>query len=209
MRSKQERAKRITELLNRLQRGEAVTNQQLRSLLSAEQYKHYLDERLQQRELCQTLREKPDAIVEYERRLSRATFAYNKADAASRRGRREAATKLFARADSEFEKLAEYISENITGDAALECWLDRPVHYDANNGPNSSSDDFPCVVTSRSSRNRGGGLLARKCTIRRLKIDALEREIQSLEIDSRTEESDELVASRLAFGRHLRKLLEA
>ncbi len=202
------REERLQATLDRLERGQTVFNQQLRSLLSAEQFERYIDERSQQRELRQTLSEKPDEISEYERRLSRATFAYSKADAASRRGRRAAATKLFARADSEFEKLAEFISENIAGDGTLECWLDRPVHYDASNTPQGSSDDFPCVVTSRSLRNRGGGLLARKRTIRQLKIDALEREIQSLGVDPRTERGGEMVSSRLASGRRLRKLLD-
>ena len=60
--------------------------------------------------------------------------------------------------DMQFERLTEYLSEQIAGRADLECWLDRNVHYDAANAPSLSPDSFPCVITSRSLRNEGGGL---------------------------------------------------
>ncbi len=181
-----------------------MQNRQLRNLLGSDGFALFEDEWRQQQELRETLRNKPSAIAEYERRLKRATFAYSKADAADRHGR-AAAGELFAEADRQFERLAEYLSENIAGHADLECWLDRGVHYDASNVPTSSADSFPCVITSRSARNEGGGLLHVKRTKRQVKVDAVERALAELEGETG---DGAKIAERLAVGRKLKGLAE-
>lgn len=93
------RQNRLLAALERLRCGESVQNRQLRTLLGDVAYVQFEDEWREQVELCETLKNKPVEVAEYERRLKQATFAYSKADAASRQSRRKAAAELFAVAD--------------------------------------------------------------------------------------------------------------
>jgi hypothetical protein len=145
MAASDKRSEKLKAALEQLNSGKNVQNRQLRTLLGDEGYALYLDEWRQQQELRATLAQKPKVVLEYERRLKQAIFTYNKADVASRQGRRKTATDLFAVADAQFERVAEYLSEYIAGNADLEAWFDRSVHFDASNTPNGSADDFPCV----------------------------------------------------------------
>lgn len=187
--------------LERLRSGKSVQNRQLLALLGEGEFARFEDEWREQKELRETLKSKPVEVAEYEKRLKQALFTYSKADAASRQGRRQAATEFFAIADTQFERLVEYLGEHIAGKADLEAWFDRSVHFDLGSTPSGSADDFPCVVTSRSARNARGGLLRAKRTKRQVKIDALERALEELQADDA--ENDE-VAKRLAAGRKLR-----
>lgn len=189
--------------LERLRRGENVQNRQLRTLLGEQGFLSFLDDRSQQQLLRKALSEKPREIVAYEHSLRDATFAYCKADAASRQGRHSVARKLSSLADAQFGSLAEFLVEKIVGHAELEAWLDRAVHYDPRNAPSYSPDGFPCVVTSRSVRNEGGGLTSVKRTKMQLKIEAVERAIEEVTLVDLDEAS---LARRLAAGRRLVRL---
>ena len=189
--------------LERLRRGENVQNRQLRTLLGEQGFSRYLDDWSQQQLLRKALSEKPREIIAYEHLLRDATFAYCRADAASRQGRHSVARKLFSLADAHFGSLAEFLVEKIVGHAELESWLDRAVHYDAGNAPSYSPDGFPCLVTSRSLRNVGGGLASVKRTKMQLKIEAFERAIQEITLVDLDETS---LATRLATGRRLVRL---
>jgi hypothetical protein len=70
------------------------------------------------------LKDKPDEIIKYEQRLKEATFAYSKADLASRKGRRKAVKKLSGSSDKLFERLLEFLNDQIASDHLLEMWLD-------------------------------------------------------------------------------------
>ncbi|WP_170528538.1 hypothetical protein [Ruegeria arenilitoris] len=166
---------KLESALTKLESGSNVQNRQLRTLLGEEGYARFLDEWREQLELRETLAQKPKVVVEYERRLKEATFAYAKADAASGQGRHKAAKKLMAVSDAKFERLLEFLEENFEGHAGLECWLDRSVRFDAGHEPSLCPDAFPVVVTSRSLRNKGGGLLSMKRSKLQVKIDAVER----------------------------------
>lgn len=194
---------RLLSALERLRCGKNVQNRQLRTLLGDEGYARFLDEWRQQQELRQTLAEKPKEVLEYERRLKEATFAYGKADAAGGQGRYKAAKSLMAISDAKFESLIEFLSENFEGQAHLECWLDRSVRLDFKNVPSLCPSAFPVVVTSRSLRNERGGLASMKRTKRQVKIDAVERELEALQCGVAEEDK---IARRLAAGRNLRAL---
>lgn len=183
------RVAKLEAVLERLRGGKNVQNRQLQALLGEAAYAQFEDEWRQQQELRVTLAEKPKEVLEYERRLKEATFAYGKADAASGQGRYKAARSLLATSDTKFERLAEYLAEHIAGKAHLEVWFDRSVHFDASNTPNGSAEKFPCVITSRSLRNRGGGLLNVRRTKQQIKLDAVERELERLTTDA-VEEAD-------------------
>ena len=203
--NEEKRVARPEKILATLRRGKNVQNRQLRNLLGDETFAQFEDEWRQQQELREDLKDKPSEILEYEERLKAATFTYSKADFASRKRRQAAATKLFATAEAQFERLVEFLQEQIAGDHSLEMWLDRSVHYDASNVPAGSPDDFPCVVTSRSLRKVNGACFWNKQTKLQVKIGVVEHEIDVLTRD----EVDELalVAKCLAAGQRLRNIL--
>lgn len=197
------RSSKLKAVLEQLRGGKNVQNRQLRTLLGGEGYTQFEDEWRQQQELRVTLADKPKEVLEYERRLKEATFAYGKADAASGQGRYKAAKDLMAISDAKLESLIEFLSERFEGRADLERWLDRSVQLDFKNAPSLCPSAFPVVVTSRSLRNEGGGLASMKRTKRQVKIEAVERELETLRSGDVGKGE---VARRLAIGRNLRTL---
>ena len=85
MKSKEKRINKLKQVLERLSRGEIVQNRQLKTVLGIEDYARYCDDYREQEQLREMLKDKPDEIIEYERRLKAATFAYSKADYKSQR----------------------------------------------------------------------------------------------------------------------------
>jgi hypothetical protein len=195
MTADEKRILKLNSALDKLRRKENVQNRQLKTLLGDEAYAQFEDDWRQQQQFREELKDKPDKIIEYEQLLKEATFAYSKADSASRKGRRKAAKKLSGASDTLFERLLEFLSGQIAGDHLLEMWLDRGACFDASNAPVGSAEDFPCVVTSRSLRNNGGGFLGNMQTINETKIAAVEQALNELTAEP-VDES--LMAERMA-----------
>ena len=170
---------KLQKVLARLSRGEIVQNRQLKTVLGTEEYARYLSDCEYQRYLRAMLKDKPYEIVEYERRLKVATFAYSKADYKSQKGHRSA-KKMFGASDTQFECLSEYLSENIMGHAELEIWFDRSLTKCLGDSFGLSPDSFPQIITSRSLNNAGGGHLVNKRTIREVKMDAVKAILEEL-----------------------------
>ena len=148
--------------------------------MGTEGYARYLDDCHVQEQLREMLGDKPKEIIEYERRLKAATFSYNKADSKSVKGQHKTAHKMFNYTDGLFERLAEYLSENIAGHGTLETWFDRTVETTPENSFGLDPDSFPKIITSRSLNNKGGGYLVNKRTIREVKVDAVQRALEQL-----------------------------
>ncbi|KPN63024.1 hypothetical protein AKJ29_02420 [Aliiroseovarius crassostreae] len=203
MASEEKRVAKLKSVLEKLTGGKNVQNRQLRSLLGEEAYARFEDDWQQQIELREVLENKPKEVLKYEKLLKQATFTYVKAETASQQGRHKIARELLDKSDAQFCRVAEYLAENVVGNPSLEGWFDRNVHFDASNTPHSCPDDFPCVVTSRGTRNRGGGLLRLRRSKRQVKIDAIERELDKL-VDGEIRESD--ILQRIASKKALRKL---
>jgi hypothetical protein len=174
MKSQEKRTQRLKQVLAHLSRGETVQNRQLKTLLGVEQYARYCDDYCEQEQLREMLKDKPKEIIEYENRLKAATFAYSKADSKSQKGRSRTAKKMFGVSDTLFERLAEYLSENIVGHGDLETWFDRPLATGVEDSFGLSPDSFPQIITSKSLKNLGGGYLINKRTIREVKVDAVQ-----------------------------------
>jgi len=170
---------KLQKIIERLSGGEIVQNRQLKTVLGTEEYARYLSDCEYQRYLRAMLKDKPYEIVEYERRLKVATFAYSKADYKSQKGHRSA-KKMFGASDTQFERLSEYLSENIIGHPELEAWFDRPLAKCLGDSFGVSPDGFPQVVTSKSLKNIGGGYVDQLRSIREVKIDAVKEAIQEL-----------------------------
>ena len=195
MKSQEKRNDRLKKVLERLSRRKTVQNRQLKTLLGVEHYARYLDDYSEQEQLREMLGDKPKEIIEYEKRLKAATFAYSKADNKSQKGRSHTAKKMFGASDTLFERLAEYLSENIVGHHDLEIWFDRPLATGAENSFGLSPDSFPQVITSRSLNNAGGGHLVNKRTIREVKIDAVKailEELTALEQETVVDTTDQM-----------------
>jgi hypothetical protein len=180
MQSREKRIDKLQMVLERLSRGEIVQNRQLQTVLGTEGYARYLSDCEYQKHLRTTLKDKPGEIVEYERRLKAATFAYSNADSKSRKGRSRAATKMFGASDTQFERLSEYLSENIIGHPELEAWFDRPLAKGLGDSFGVSPHGFPQIVTSKSLKNAGGGYSHYLRTIREVKLDAVKAALAEL-----------------------------
>ena len=163
---------KLQKVLARLSRGEIVQNRQLKTVLGTEGYARYFSDCEYQKHLRAMLKDKPDEIIEYERRLKAATFAYSKADYRSQKGHRSA-KKMFGASDTQFERLSEYLSENIIGYPELEVWFDRPLTKGLGDSFGVSPDGFPQIVTSKSLKNTGGGYSHYLRTIHEVKMDAV------------------------------------
>ena len=107
---------------------------------------------------------------------------------------------MFGASDILFERLLEFLAEIMNANPTLQMWFDRNAIFDATNSPHTSAEEFPCVITSLSLRNKKGGILNSKRTIKRLKEDAVEREIEELTIKPM---DANLRAKRLAAGQRL------
>ena len=180
MKSNTKHVEKLKQVLERLSRGKIVQNRQLKTVLGTEGYARYLDDCHVQEQLREMLGDKPKEIIEYERRLKAATVSYNKADSKSVKGQHKTAHKMFNYTDGLFERLAEYLSENIAGHGTLETWFDRTVETTPENSFGLDPDSFPKIITSRSLNNKGGGYLVNKRTIRELKMDAVQRALEQL-----------------------------
>ena len=196
---------KLQKIIERLSGGEIVQNRQLKTVLGTEVYARYLSDCEYQRHLRAMLKDKPDEIIEYERRLKAATFAYSKADYRSQKGHRTA-KKMFGASDTQFERLSEYLSENIMGHAELEIWFDRSLTKCLGDSFGVSPDSFPQIVTSKSLKNTGGGYSHYMRTIREVKMDAVNAAL----LDLSTPEPEAVVENEdlKAKLKRLRKLSE-
>jgi len=194
---------KLQKIIERLRRGEIVQNRQLKTVLGAEEYARYLSDCEYQKYMRAMLRDKPEEIVEYERRLKMATFAYSKADYRSQKGHRSA-KKMFGASDTQFERLSEYLSENIIGHPELEVWFDRPLTKGLGDSFGVSPDGFPQIITSKSLKNTGGGYSHYLRTIREVKMDAVNAAL--LELSTPEPEAVVEKADLKAKLKRLRKL---
>lgn len=176
------RATKLRGLLKRLEQGKNVQNRDLQTWLGEDGYAQYEQEWATQKDLRDELGNKPAEIVEYERLLKRANFAFNKAERYSQKGKYETAKKLFGAADVEFERLLERLQEIVAADPALCVWFDRETAWDAESEHSLHPEHVPQIVTSKSPYNRAptGGILQRKQNKQAVKIGAIERELERL-----------------------------
>jgi len=184
------RRQKLVEVLAKLRRGEAVQNRTMETWLGAEAYAEYVKVWQQQQELRAELKAKPTEVRDYEKRLKRAQLAYNKAEATSHKGK-ATAKELHDKAEAEFEGALERLQEIVHADPSLQVWFDRALDFEAGSALGPSPGAMPCVVTSRSLDNAGGGILGLKRTKKQVKIDAVEAALRDLEEQANRTDDDE------------------
>jgi hypothetical protein len=85
-------------------------------------------------------------------------------------------------------------------------WFDRDLDSENVTGTRLSPQNIPQVVTSRSSRNRGGGYQFTQLSIRQVKIAAVERELELMQQGGEEEVSQADFAAVLQRANRLRRL---
>lgn len=190
------RLKRLKTVLDKLNNGEHVQNRNLERLLGAAAYQDFKAQEAKQISLRESLKDKPESIKEYERKLKVALFAYNKAD--SRRKNPEITTRLFSKAEKAFEELLEYLQEIIAADPDLRIWFDRNTEWTTESDLGLSPISVPRVVTSKSLDKQGDGLLGTLTSNRQLKISAVEQAIDRIENPVDIKQQETVLKNKLA-----------
>ena len=199
-----QRKARITELLDRLTNGEDVARRDMKAVLSEEQFaamQAYWDE---QKQFRADAKDKPAEVMEYERRLNKAMFDYNKAEGYSGSTHREqvrgmdgkrTAKRAYDRAETGFERLIEWLEERLTADPSLGPWFDRTIVFGLEGNLAPNPDEMPRVVTSRSRDRVGDGWLVGKQTKRDVKRRVLDEALADIVA---AEELAARIAARIA-----------
>jgi len=199
--SEQKKSKKLSELLGRLKNGQHVQNRALKNVLTQHQFEQVAVLWKEQLELRKDRADKPDVIVEYERRFKKARFIYSRADSYSGKGRSKTARRLFGQADTEFEKLLEYLQEIIYADPSLMTWFDRNVRWEQGYEPALCPSAMPHVITSKSLDNLGHTYTTTKLTKNQVKQQVVEDALNELLYAGdkmSSEEMDALIKDKLA-----------
>ena len=141
------RAKKLQQILTKLENGEHVQRRTLKTSLTKDEYSALDDDWEEQKELREELKDKPDDIIEYEKRLKKALFAYHKYASYENPKTIEKAKN---NSDNHFERLLEHLQEILHADPMLCQWFDRPISFEHGEEPGLDPITIPRVVTSRS-----------------------------------------------------------
>ena len=141
------RAEKLKNILKKLECGKHVQNRTLQAWLTEEEFADIDYEWENQKELREELMDKPDEIIEYEKRLKKALFAYNKYTSYKNRSTTKKAKNI---SDMHFERLLEYLQEIIYTDPSLSEWFDRELDFSFNGNLSIDPIGIPRVITSRS-----------------------------------------------------------
>lgn len=177
------RMDKLVKILKNLESGKTVQNRQLEVWLSPNQYTAiHTDWQNELQSRKDHYGEKPDSLIEYERRLNEALFAFNRADSYSSKGNTRSAKKLHHKAERLFEDALEFLEVEIGKDMSLSHWLDRNI--DSSHLSHCPAG-MPRLRTSRSLENRSK--INRK-SIRECKISAVRSAIAEICYENRVNE---------------------
>ena len=184
--NEKKRLEKLEGMCHQLKRGKNVQNRQLKHWLTENEYKEFEESWKQQKEIRAEYAEKPSEVVEYEEKLSKAIFTYNRAEGYRRKGKSKSAREMGQIADVQFEKLLEYFEEIIAADLSLQTWFDSGVDLTPNGDTTLSPQGVPRVVTSRSLDLQHGGLSSFISSKKEVKIESLENAIDELKYESKS-----------------------
>ena len=141
------RLEKLEGMCHQLKRGKNVQNRQLKHWLTENEYKGFEESWEQQKEMRIDYSDKPSEIIEYEERLSKAIFFYNRAEGYRRKGKSKSARAMDKKAEVLFERLLEYFEEIMAADLSLQIWFDKGVDLTPNGDTTLSPPGVPRVVT--------------------------------------------------------------
>lgn len=176
-------------ILNILKRGKHVQNRQLQRWLTENEYAEFEKEWEAQTAIREELKDKPEPLKGYERKLKEAVIMCNRSEAYSRKGNKAAAYKCGTKCESLCEDALEMLQEILHADANIQIWFDRALDFSAGSLIDASLGNLPRVVTSRSVDKQNSDM--RLQTKKQVKIAAVERAIAALSDTKNQEEVDE------------------
>ena len=115
------RLRKLEVIADKLKRGENVQNRQLQIWLSDDEYAAIDAEWQEQLALREELKEKPEELKRYEKKLRDATFQYNRAEGYSNKHKHTIAKKFYDKSESLCEDALEILEEIIRVDGQLQC----------------------------------------------------------------------------------------
>lgn len=176
----QRRLDALQDIQSQLEQEQHVQNRRLQTWLTDEQYA-LIDELWQdQKDLRDELKDKPDAITEYEQRLRLATLYSNRADYYSRRGKRKQAEQMRNKSVDELECLLERYAEMIHQDPSLHAWFDRQLNWAHGGDAAADLASVPRPITSNSVEAQNSSGIHNKMTKREVKLHVVEQAIDAL-----------------------------
>lgn len=197
----QENARRkakLEALLAKLNAGSDVQNRDLRTWLGEAGFAAYEAAWREQLDLRAELATKPDAVQEYERRFRDARLLENRAEGYAARGNSEQARRFRAKSEAAYERLLEYVQEQVRADPDLRSWFDRIPETDPENAPGLTAECMPHAVSSRSlNREKDHHRTHALKSKHDVKIAAVEGALQQYERVTEPEQLDERQARML------------
>jgi hypothetical protein len=181
----------LVELLGRIEAGTDVAPRDLKNVLTKAEFDEYQVRWQEQKNLRDDAKNKPSVVVEYEARLKKALFAQAKVEAHARSSRakgpnvalREAVSRAQSKAESEFERLLEFLEEQHDIDPSICIWFDRPLVFGWEGELGPDPDAVPRVVTSFSQQRRGDRRLVGEQRKREMKQQALQSALDTLDAE--------------------------
>ena len=189
--SPEHRIKRLQELIDRMTHGKDVSTRDLKNVLTPEEFADLQAQWASQMTMRDWLRDKPDAVVEYETLLRQANFHYNKAESYSGSSTKSnhrdkngvrIADKFYNQSQAAFERALEHLTEAAQMDPSLHIWFDRPLEFGLNGNIDLSPEGMPQAGASRSVHRQGDGIFHSVQRKREVKQQALEHSLAALEV---------------------------
>ena len=142
------RIEKLQAIKLKLEQGKHVQNRDLETWLPRDAYESiagFWDYEKERRSAMYG--EKPSEVKEYEERLARAIFTFNKSEHFSARGKHPTAKRLSDKSESEFESALEWLDESHQMNPSIRSWFDRDIDFGE---CTFDPDGMPRVITSRS-----------------------------------------------------------
>ena len=127
-----------------------MQNRQLQTWLSNDEYAAIDAEWQEQLAMREELKEKPEELKRYEKKLREATFNYNRAEGYSNKGKHSTAKNFYNKSESLCEDALEILQEILHYDSSLRVWFDRDISFEVGGDLCADIVSLPRLVTSRS-----------------------------------------------------------
>ena len=176
-------------MADKLKRGENVQNRQLQTWLSSDEYAQIEAEWQEQLELREELKDKPNDLMRYEKKLREATFAYNRAEGYSSKGKHNTAKTFYNKSESLCEDALEILQEILHYDSSLRVWFDRDINFEVGGDLSADIVSLPRLVTSLSHEKLSDD--SRISSKQSVKLAVVERAIYSIGRDAAPASKDD------------------
>lgn len=142
------RIEKLRIIKSKLEQGKHVQNRDLETWLPKDAYESIAELWEYEKERRTTMYgEKPVDVKDYEEKLAKAIFTFNKSEHFSSKGKHPTAKRLSDKSESEFESALESLEESLQMNPSIRSWFDRDIDFGE---CTFDPDGMPRVITSRS-----------------------------------------------------------